>query len=59
MGEDLVLSAKKRDTGIDVTLNRANLELTPSQRVERGLEFAEFVRRNRGETKAPRRLEES
>jgi len=48
MGEDLVLSTEKRDTGIDLTLNRANLELTPSQRVERGLEFADLVRRNRG-----------
>jgi transcriptional regulator with XRE-family HTH domain len=48
MGEDLVLKAEKRDTGIDLTLNRANLELSPGQRVERGLEFADFVRRNRG-----------
>lgn len=48
MGEELVLEAEKRDTGIDVTLNRANLELTPSQRVERGLDFADFVRRHRG-----------
>lgn len=49
MGEDLVLGTEMRDTGIDLTLNRANLELTPSQRVERGLEFADFVRQNRGE----------
>ena len=26
LGEDLVLEAEKRDTGIDLTLNRANLE---------------------------------
>lgn len=49
LGEELVLSAEKRDTGIDLTLNRANLDLTPEQRVEKGLEFADFVRRNRGE----------
>jgi transcriptional regulator with XRE-family HTH domain len=48
LGEELVLSAEKRDTGIDLTLNRANLEFTPEQRVQRGLEFADFVRRNRG-----------
>jgi transcriptional regulator with XRE-family HTH domain len=48
MGEELVLGMERRDTGIDVTLNRANLELTPSQRVEQGLEFADFVRHNRG-----------
>lgn len=49
LGEDLVLSAEKQDTGIDLTLNRANLALTPEQRVDKGLEFADFVRRNRGE----------
>lgn len=48
MGEELVLEAKRRDTGIDLTLNRANLELAPSERVERGLEFADLVRQNRG-----------
>ena len=53
MGEDLVLGAEPRNTGIDVTLNRANLELTPSQRVERGLEFADFVRHNRGGKSGP------
>jgi transcriptional regulator with XRE-family HTH domain len=49
LGEDLVLGVQKRDTGIDLTLNRANLELTPDQRVHKGLEFADFVRQNRGE----------
>ncbi len=49
LGEDLVLTTEKRDTGIDLTLNRKNLEFTPGQRIERGLDFAETVRRNRGE----------
>lgn len=49
LGEDLVLDVKEQDTGIDLTLNRANLELTPEQRIAKGLEFADFVRRNRGE----------
>lgn len=48
LGEDLVLSTERWETGIDVTLNEGNLELTPEQRVRRGLEFADFVRRNRG-----------
>jgi transcriptional regulator with XRE-family HTH domain len=48
LGEDLVLGAQKRDTGIDLTLNQANLKLTPDQRVQKGLELADFVRRNRG-----------
>ena len=55
LGEDLELTAQKRDFGIDVTLNRANLSLSPSQRVQRGLAFSDFVRRNRG--KRPSDLE--
>ncbi|MGN6275770.1 MAG: helix-turn-helix domain-containing protein [Solirubrobacterales bacterium] len=54
LGEDLVLEARKRDTGIDLTLNRANLALTPEQRVEKGLQFADFVRHNRGEPGRPK-----
>lgn len=48
LGEDLVLNVEKRDWGIDLTLNQANLELTPDQRVKQGLAFADFVRENRG-----------
>lgn len=48
VGEDLVLKTTKRESGVDLTLNRANLELTPEQRVQKGLEFADFVRANRG-----------
>lgn len=48
LGEDLTLGLEQRDSGIDSTLNRANLSLTPTQRVRRGMEFADFVRRNRG-----------
>ena len=55
MGEDLVLATEKRDSGIDLTLNQANLELTPEQRVRRGLEFADIVRRNRGGEKGKER----
>jgi transcriptional regulator with XRE-family HTH domain len=55
LGEDLVLAVEKRDSGIDLTLNQANLKLTPEQRVRRGLEFADVVRRNRGGEKGSER----
>jgi transcriptional regulator with XRE-family HTH domain len=48
LGEELSLGTATREFGIDATLNRANLALTPNQRVRRGMEFADFVRRNRG-----------
>src|ERR1044072_7935945 len=48
MGEELVLTVERRETGVDPTLYRANLELTPEQRVQKGLAFADFVRANRG-----------
>lgn len=49
MGEDLVLTAKTRDFGVDATLNEANLEYTPSQRIDRGLGFSDVVREVRRE----------
>lgn len=53
LGEDLVVDTEKRDWGVDVTLNQANLEMSPEDRVRQGLAFADFVRRNRGgETRA-------
>lgn len=48
LGEDLVLDSERRDFGVDETLNRSNLAFTPAQRVKRSMEFADFVRRNRG-----------
>jgi transcriptional regulator with XRE-family HTH domain len=53
MGEELVLKSERRETGVDTTLNRANLELTPEERVQKGLEFADFVRVNRGGEVSP------
>lgn len=49
LGEELVLAAKDRDTGIDLTLNQKNLDFTSEQRIQRGLDFADLVRQNRGE----------
>lgn len=51
LGEDLVLSAQERDTGIDRAMTRGNLALESAARVRRGLEFADVVRRNRGSAK--------
>jgi transcriptional regulator with XRE-family HTH domain len=48
LGEDLSLTSELRDFGIDRTLNQSNLAFTPDQRVRRGMEFADFLRRNRG-----------
>lgn len=48
VGADLVVSAKRRETGIDRTLHQSNLALSTEQRVQKGLEFADLVRENRG-----------
>ena len=48
LGEDLALGSEERDSGIDRTLNAGNLRFTPAERVARGLDFADFVRRTRG-----------
>lgn len=48
LGENLILDSEVRDFGIDETLNRSNLAFSPEDRVRRGLEFADFARRNRG-----------
>lgn len=48
LGEDLELGALPRDAGIDITLNEETRRVPPGKRVERGLAFADFVRRNQG-----------
>lgn len=48
LGEDLTLGSEPRDAGFDFTLNEETLRVPPGKRVERGLAFADFVRRNRG-----------
>ncbi len=42
------LSAAPIDDGVDRAILRANLSLVPEERVRRGLDFSDFVRRNRG-----------
>lgn len=48
MGEDLELTSRVRNSGIDRTLIEQRLALPPDERVRRGLEFSRFVRRNQG-----------
>ncbi|HEX5983548.1 MAG TPA: helix-turn-helix domain-containing protein [Solirubrobacterales bacterium] len=59
LGEELVLDVRERETGIDLTLNRKNLGFTPEQRIQRGLEFADLVRENRGRKADAAGLEET
>ena len=52
LGEDLVLRAEQRDAGIDRTLIRERLRATPAERIDYGLEFADFVIQNRRATRS-------
>ncbi len=48
MGEELVLDARQIDYGFDRTLHQKTLAMTPSGRTRHGVEFSNFVLRNRG-----------
>ena len=48
LGDELELSAEPIDYGHDRAMLQANLARTPSERVDRGVALADFVRRNRG-----------
>jgi transcriptional regulator with XRE-family HTH domain len=48
LGEELELSAREIDYGHDRTLLRRNLAMSVPQRLEHGVAFANFVRRNVG-----------
>jgi transcriptional regulator with XRE-family HTH domain len=43
LGEDLSLGTRARDSGIDATLNAERLKLSPSERLEHGMAFANQV----------------
>ena len=49
MEEDFIFGTRPRDWRVDLSLNRKNLEYTPTGRVERGLGFSKVVRELRGE----------
>jgi len=46
LGEDLILGAEQRDSGIDRTLIRERLSLTPAERLDYGIAFANQVIEN-------------
>src|SRR5262249_55075532 len=48
LGEELTVGSEHPDTGIDLTLNEGNLRLSPEDRVNHGLAWADQVRKNRG-----------
>jgi transcriptional regulator with XRE-family HTH domain len=50
MEEDFVFGSKRRDWGVDLTLNHLNEEFSTSGRLERGLGFSDVIREMRGET---------
>jgi transcriptional regulator with XRE-family HTH domain len=50
MGEDLVLGVRLRESGVDLTLNRKNLEHDSTERLERSLGFSDLAAQLRGET---------
>jgi transcriptional regulator with XRE-family HTH domain len=58
MEEDFVFGARPRDWGVDLTLNHSNLEFTPTERVERGLGFADVIREVQGQIADRRVLDE-
>jgi transcriptional regulator with XRE-family HTH domain len=43
LGEDLTLGAEARDSGIDRTLSAERLKLSPSERLDRAMAFANQV----------------
>src|SRR6266576_1299443 len=52
MGERLVLDAAQIDYGHDRTLLQQNLTRTVDERIDHGLAFSNFVRRNRGASRS-------
>jgi len=50
MGEDFVFGARPREWGVDLSLNRRNLEHSPTERLERSLGFSGLAGRLRGES---------
>jgi transcriptional regulator with XRE-family HTH domain len=49
MEEDFVFGSRRRDWGVDLTLNQKNEEFDTTGRLERGLGFSDFVREFGGE----------
>jgi transcriptional regulator with XRE-family HTH domain len=58
MEEDFLFGTRRRDWGVDLDLNRKNLEYTPTERVERGLGFSDVIREVRGQVANRKELEQ-
>ena len=56
MEEDFVFGTRPRDWGVDLTLNHQNFRYTPTERIERGLGFADEIREIQGQIAANRKL---
>jgi transcriptional regulator with XRE-family HTH domain len=52
MGEALELGALEHDYGFDRTLYDRTLSMTPSERIDHGVAFSNFVQRNLGAARA-------
>lgn len=48
LGEELTIGSVRPETGVDLSLNERNLQLSPADRLRQGLGFADMVRRHRG-----------
>lgn len=49
MEEDFVFGTRRRDWGVDLTLNQKNEEFNTTGRLERGLGFSDVIREMRAE----------
>jgi transcriptional regulator with XRE-family HTH domain len=49
MEEDFVFGARRRDWGVDLSLNHLSLRRSPTERLEAGLGFSDVLREIRGE----------
>jgi transcriptional regulator with XRE-family HTH domain len=49
MEEDFVFGSRRRDWGVDYTLNQRNEQFDTTGRIERGLGFSDVIREIRGE----------
>jgi len=52
MGERLSMASREEDYGFDRTLYDTTLAMTPDERLDHGVAFANFVRRNLGAASA-------
>src|ERR1700759_950289 len=59
MEEDFVFGTRPRDWGVDLSLNHKHLELSPAQRLERGLGFSDVIREVQGQIEGRKDLDKA